>query len=222
MPSRRIPDAIQPSSLCPLPLRLPPLPQPTDTARDRAIVAAVRDDLAARTDAEFAQRWAATVAASPALLLIYGDSMSDAQPARHAAGLVQCWVSGAPAPQGSKRHVGHGRMVESSQQLPDWRTAVALQVRAAMRAGNHPGFTRTQPVGLRLEYRLRRPESAPKRVRLPVRRPDLDKLIRATLDALSVCGLIADDAQVWTLQVRKVYAPAGSDTGMRLWGWADG
>jgi len=34
-------------------------------------------------------------------------------------------VPGIPAPQGSKRHVGGGRMVESSRSLPEWRASVA-------------------------------------------------------------------------------------------------
>ena len=33
-------------------------------------------------------------------------------------------VHGLPAPQGSKRHVGHGVMVESSKKVKPWREAV--------------------------------------------------------------------------------------------------
>ena len=33
-------------------------------------------------------------------------------------------VYGVPAPQGSKRHVGHGILVESSKKLRPWRDAV--------------------------------------------------------------------------------------------------
>lgn len=34
-------------------------------------------------------------------------------------------VFGLPAPQGSKRHVGEGRMVESSKRVKPWRRQVA-------------------------------------------------------------------------------------------------
>jgi hypothetical protein len=36
-------------------------------------------------------------------------------------------VYGVPRPQGSKRHVGNGRMVESSPRVAEWRTLVALE-----------------------------------------------------------------------------------------------
>ena len=40
-------------------------------------------------------------------------------------------VLGTPAPQGSKRHVGGGRMVESSKLVGPWREAVKAAVAAA-------------------------------------------------------------------------------------------
>lgn len=127
-----------------------------------------------------------------------------------------CSVTGTPAPQGSKRHVGHGVMVEMSQQLPDWRTAVALQVRSEMRKTGHPGYGHHVPVSLRITFYLRRPATLPRRVTQHVRKPDLDKLARSTLDSLKICGLLADDAQVCVLAVGKVYAAAGFDTGCAI------
>ena len=47
-------------------------------------------------------------------------------------------VRGNPAPQGSKRHVGGGRLIESSKRLPAWRIAVqdaALQHLTPIPAG---------------------------------------------------------------------------------------
>jgi Holliday junction resolvase RusA-like endonuclease len=40
------------------------------------------------------------------------------------------------------------------------------------------------------------------------RRPDLDKLIRSTIDALVLGALIQDDAQVIEIRARKVYSSA--------------
>lgn len=45
--------------------------------------------------------------------------------------VVEFFVPGRPAPQGSKRHVGHGIMVESSRDLGPWRERVALAANPA-------------------------------------------------------------------------------------------
>ena len=44
-------------------------------------------------------------------------------------------VLGTPAPQGSKRHVGRGIMVESSRLVGPWREAVKAAV-----AATYPGL----------------------------------------------------------------------------------
>jgi len=51
---------------------------------------------------------------------------------------VEFFVAGAAAPPGSKRHVGGGRMIESSKALAPWRTQVAWEARAAMARPHHP------------------------------------------------------------------------------------
>lgn len=125
-------------------------------------------------------------------------------------------VHGVPAPQGSKRHVGNGVMVESSKKVKPWREAVK---HAALTAGAEPI---TGPVRVFIEFYLRRPkghygtgrnaalvrDSAPY---FPAVKPDLDKLVRSTLDAISKdLALIDDDSRVVALEVRKVYADAHS------------
>lgn len=57
-----------------------------------------------------------------------------------------------------------------------------------------------------IDFYLPRPASAPKHRTLPDRRPDLDKLIRSTLDALTTAGAIEDDARVVEVIARKHYA----------------
>jgi hypothetical protein len=42
--------------------------------------------------------------------------------------MIRFRVNGHPAPQGSKRHVGGGRMVESSRAVGPWREAVRADV----------------------------------------------------------------------------------------------
>ena len=46
--------------------------------------------------------------------------------------LIEFWVEGIPRPQGSKRHVGNGRMVEASKHTAGWRKAVSQAALAAL------------------------------------------------------------------------------------------
>ena len=125
---------------------------------------------------------------------------------------VKFAVFGTPAPQGSKRHVGNGIMVESSTLVKPWREAVKY---AAIEAREQWPQTRfAGPVRVRLWFWLRRPQSAPKRVLWPTTRPDLDKLIRSTLDGIGEAGVWVDDAQVVNLSAYKQFAtdrPPGAD-----------
>jgi len=112
-------------------------------------------------------------------------------------------VIGTPAPQGSKRHVGRGIMVESSKNVRPWRDAVAAQ------AATHATRCLTGPITLDVVFRMRMPASRPARARTEgvtpsTRRPDLSKLVRSTEDALVDAGLIADDALIHTINARKI------------------
>ena len=125
-------------------------------------------------------------------------------------------VRGLPAAQGSKRHVGGGRMVESSKAVGPWREAVRAECQRVMN-GDGP---LAGPVHVTAMFGLPRPKghygtgrnahvlkrSAPA---WPSGKPDLDKLLRALLDGLTAGGAWADDAQVAQLAARKEYGPAG-------------
>ncbi len=128
-------------------------------------------------------------------------------------------VVGLPAPQGSKRHVGNGVMVESSKRVRLWREAVkhaaldhqpyapllgAVDVSVVFRFPRPKGHYRTG----RNAHLLR--EDAPTYV---TSRPDLDKILRSTFDALGEAGVWRDDSQVVRVCASKVYAdarPAGA------------
>jgi len=132
-------------------------------------------------------------------------------------------VRGIPAPQGSKRgFVNNGRvsMVESSKKVKPWRQDVkhaALDV-----LGDAPPLD--GPVLVDVWFRLTRPKShygtggnsrvlkilAP---RYPAGKPDIDKLLRSTLDALGEAGVWRDDAQVVAVTMRKTY---GDVAGARI------
>lgn len=116
-------------------------------------------------------------------------------------------VVGTPAPQGSKRHVGNGVMVESSKAVRPWRDSVAAEAMAARTASGHQTYD--GPVAVDLVFRVKMPASRPKLVRAVgvawrTTRPDLDKLIRSTLDALGAAGVYSDDAKVAQITAQKI------------------
>lgn len=130
--------------------------------------------------------------------------------------MIQLQVRGLdPAPQGSKRHVGGGRLVESSKRVKPWRAAVAHEARLA-------GEQVAGPCAVELDFRFSRPKGHHKangelRASAPkfcvVKRNDLDKCCRSTLDGLVDGGLLADDCLVIRLTAFKVYCDAGERPG---------
>jgi crossover junction endodeoxyribonuclease RusA len=113
-------------------------------------------------------------------------------------------VIGLPAPQGSKRHVGHGIMIESSKKVKPWREAVTAAAREAM--GGKPAPFLAGPVMLTVFFTLPKPKSAPKsRETYPDKKPDIDKLLRSTMDGLTAAGVWEDDARVILCCINKTF-----------------
>lgn len=110
-------------------------------------------------------------------------------------------VTGTPAPQGSKRHVGGGRMIEASKRLHPWRDLVieAAQDQADL-TDRLDG-----PVEVKLEFRIPSPKKPLHVLPISRRAGDIDKLSRAVLDGLTIGGIIGDDSQVVTLKASKIY-----------------
>lgn len=120
-------------------------------------------------------------------------------------------VNARAVPQGSKRHVGNGRLVEQAgSALKVFRAAVAY---SATQVCANP--TR-EPVSVSLVFTFMRPAShyttrgelkgsAPY-YPYPAKRGDVDKLARATLDAITGT-VIYDDAQVVELAASVQYGP---------------
>ena len=121
----------------------------------------------------------------------------------------------APAPQGSKRHVGYGRMIESSENVKPWR----YLVQQAAIAQSHP--TITGPVSLSCVFLFSRPKShyTPKGALKPSAptfhsvKPDGSKILRSTEDALVDAGLLQDDARIAISSHTKRYTTAGEHPG---------
>ena len=129
-----------------------------------------------------------------------------------APGLVEFVVPGIPAPKGSLRAFMRkgGRFpvtIDDNAKTKPWMSVVALKA-------HESGCRATQlPVSVELRFYVPRPkghfgskglvrQSSPT---LPSRKPDIDKLSRAVLDALTGIAY-QDDAQVAVLEARKVYA----------------
>lgn len=116
-------------------------------------------------------------------------------------------VGGQAASQGSKRHVGGGRMIESSKALGPWRERVAIVAHTAvLDAGWELALG---AIIMDIEFVLMRPKATPKRVTPPaIRQPDLDKCARAIGDALTgIC--YRDDSQIIELHLYKRLAELG-------------
>jgi Holliday junction resolvase RusA-like endonuclease len=129
-------------------------------------------------------------------------------------------VLGSPAPKGSNRAMlrgGFAVMVPGSsdvgkKRMRSWERAVRD---AALDACS---VVLDRPVSVAVIFRLKRPKghwtkrgevrpSAPKR---PSVKPDLDKLARTTLDALTGVAF-SDDARIVELALHKTYAQPGHE-----------
>ena len=123
-------------------------------------------------------------------------------------------VPGKPAPQGSKRHVGRGVLIESSREVGPWRERIALAAHNAMYCAGQPLLGCA--VDVRLDFVMPRPKSMPKsRTEPATKRPDIDKLARAALDAITSV-VIADDSQVVGLRATKRLALPDEQPGMNV------
>jgi Holliday junction resolvase RusA-like endonuclease len=105
-------------------------------------------------------------------------------------------------------------MIEMSKHVGPWRDAVRAAAHQAIPVPL-PG-----PVALDIVFFLEKPKSVKRET--PHVRPDLDKLIRATMDGLTstvdrrniyLPGAFDDDAQAIIINTMKAYAPPGTMPG---------
>lgn len=130
--------------------------------------------------------------------------------------MIAFTVYGTPQPKGSTKAFMRPGMrfpvvTSDNPKLKDWQHLVAHSAqRYAKDLGAFSGA-----VSLVLRFALVRPQSLPKKVREHLRKPDLDKLVRACKDALK--GIVyLDDSQVVELLASKRYAEAGEAPGVTV------
>lgn len=130
---------------------------------------------------------------------------------------IRFFVHGIPVPQGSKKVI-RGNVVEMADaRLRSWRQDVALTAKQAME-GRLPW---QGPVMVAVSFYLVRPKAhygtgknserlKPQAPAYPSVHPDIDKLCRSLLDAMT--GIVFhDDRQVVMLQAGKFYGAPGME-----------
>jgi Holliday junction resolvase RusA-like endonuclease len=142
---------------------------------------------------------------------------------------LRFFAAGKPEPQGSSKgfvvtdkRTGRPRAIITSDnaKLRPWRASVQYGAQLALEEAGLFGQLVETSVFVDARFTLPTPKWAEAKLRKGtavacVTRPDLDKLARALLDALT--GLVfADDSQVVGLHVRKAYAQPGAQPGVQV------
>ena len=113
--------------------------------------------------------------------------------------VVRFRVEGTPRPKGSWRHVGAGRVISAAKGLDAWERAVRQAAQHAMVVPRVHG----DALQVTLCFRMPRPACREDDV-WHATRPDIDKLIRAVLDAMS--GIVyTDDALICSVSAVARY-----------------
>lgn len=142
-------------------------------------------------------------------------------------------ILGTPSPKGSGRAVlvgGRARYLSGGSgpgaaRMRSWESAVREAARAVVGEVDAPAFVAV-PLAVRLSFALARPAGhwgkrglRPAAPIAPASKPDLDKLVRSTLDALTGC-VWDDDSRIVSIQALKVWAQPGAEGArVEVWQW---
>jgi len=125
---------------------------------------------------------------------------------------LRIMVLGKPAPKGSLKSYGRGRMVEQLAASAPWRAKITA---AAIRARQNTGWEMlTGPVSVTCRAVTPRPKTVRREYPITRSSGDADKLARNLLDALVDARIMHDDSQVVHLEITKVYP--GVEPGMYI------
>lgn len=130
-------------------------------------------------------------------------------------------VTGVPAPQGSKSVVKRGDHVQLLEGSSTVGRMAHAAWRAAVTAAAFPHRRRLDPtVALVIDVAFVMPKPKSRNVsdhgRPHAVKPDLDKLLRSTLDGLADGQAIGEDSRVAQIHATKRYADKGEATGARI------
>lgn len=122
------------------------------------------------------------------------------------AEILNIFVHGTPQPQGSAKAfhrpgMKHAVITSDNTKLKPWRQDVSL---IAARSMNGRPMVEGA-VRVSIAFQFVKPISTPKRVTQKVTKPDIDKLSRGVLDALTGIAF-RDDSQVVMLFARKEFS----------------
>jgi len=143
---------------------------------------------------------------------------------------VRIEVYGLPTAQGSKRafvnkHTGRAHVTETNDsKVKTWREDVK---QAALQALDG-GARFTGPVKVSVDFYFLRPKGHYRTGRnahllkdtappYPASKPDVDKLLRSTFDAITTTGLWEDDCRVVEVWATKRYVAEGRHQGAHIW-----
>jgi Holliday junction resolvase RusA-like endonuclease len=139
---------------------------------------------------------------------------------------------GTPKPKGRPRTVRNRHTGFVQTYTPDatvsWEQAIGWQAKQALAwvEVNHPGEVAeclpfTDRILANIRFNLKRPKSAPKRVKYPMSGGDVDNLAKSVLDALQNVQVIGDDKTVTDTIVIKRFAdddhPEGVEVELTAW-----
>lgn len=118
-------------------------------------------------------------------------------------------VLGQSIPQGSTKSFYIKKLnrvvtTHGNKSTDSWRLRIATEAQKAQADHLFYNSDKTQAYTVTCEFVMERPRSTPKKIIFDTKRPDLDKLIRSVLDAITDV-LIPDDAQVVGLKASKRY-----------------
>ena len=127
---------------------------------------------------------------------------------------ISFWVPGDPAAKGSRtqKHTPSGKVMswEQNKGVPRWMKAVEAETALWPTVNG----TMEPPYRVQLDFKVVRPKKPT--FDWPVK-GDLDKFVRATLDAMQKSGLISDDKHVVDLSASKSWAHRDAGATVTVW-----
>ena len=127
------------------------------------------------------------------------------------------WIPGKPTPQGSKKgFVINGRavLVDVSEGSKAWRAHVTQRVR------EHAEYIRYKgAVQVSMIFYMEKAKTNKKQ--FMIQKPDIDKLCRSVLDALTDSEIIEDDSRVTGLTAYKEWESKDMRPGVFIHIWQD-